>query len=82
VDDLQQFEEEEQVGRAEQQGAGDLLSDAEGKVASEAAMAIVDLSVWGTCTATPQFTRVAWALLRTLKQIKTRLRWLGSYHTS
>jgi hypothetical protein len=28
--DLQQFEEEEQAGRAEQQGAGDLLRDAEG----------------------------------------------------
>jgi hypothetical protein len=46
-DDLQQFEEEEQAGRAEQQGARDLLSDAEGSVASEggaeAAMPIVDL---------------------------------------
>jgi hypothetical protein len=33
---LQQFEEEEQAVHAEQQGAGDLLSDAEGSVASEA----------------------------------------------
>jgi hypothetical protein len=31
------------AGRAAQQGAGDLLSDAEGSVASEAAMPIVDL---------------------------------------
>jgi hypothetical protein len=46
-DDLQQFEEEEQAGRAGQQGARDLLSDAEGSAASEAgaeaAMPIVDL---------------------------------------
>jgi hypothetical protein len=46
--DLQQFEEEEQAGRAEQQGAGDLLSNAEGSGASEAsaeaAMPILDLS--------------------------------------
>jgi Fe2+ or Zn2+ uptake regulation protein len=45
--DLQQFEEEEQVGRAEQQGASALLSHAEGSVASEASaeavMPIVDL---------------------------------------
>jgi hypothetical protein len=31
-DDLQHFEEEEQVGRAEQQGAGDLLSDAKDRL--------------------------------------------------
>jgi hypothetical protein len=46
-DDLQQFEEEEQAGCAEQQGAGDLVSDAEGSVApeadAEAAKSIVDL---------------------------------------
>jgi hypothetical protein len=36
LNDLQQFEEEEQVGHAEQQGASDLLSHAEGSVASEA----------------------------------------------
>jgi hypothetical protein len=46
-DDLQQFEEEEQAGCAKQQGAGDLVSDAEGSVApeadAEAAMPIVDL---------------------------------------
>jgi hypothetical protein len=45
-DDLQQFEEEEQAG-AEQQGTGDLVSNAEGSVApeadAEAAMPIVDL---------------------------------------
>jgi hypothetical protein len=45
-DDLQ-FEEEEQAGCAEQQGAGDLVSDAEGSVApeadAEAAMPIVVL---------------------------------------
>jgi hypothetical protein len=35
-DDLQQFEEEEQAGCAEQQGAGDLVSNAEGSVAPEA----------------------------------------------
>jgi hypothetical protein len=44
-DDLQQFEEEEQAGCA-QQGAGDLVSNAEGSVApeadAEAAMPIVD----------------------------------------
>jgi hypothetical protein len=45
LDDLQQFEEEEQSGCAELQGASDLLSDAEGSVASEASavMPIVDL---------------------------------------
>jgi hypothetical protein len=46
-DNLQQCEEEEQAGRAEQQGAGDLLSYAEGSVASaavaEVAMPIADL---------------------------------------
>jgi hypothetical protein len=42
-DDLQQFEEEEQAGHTEQQGADDLLSDAEGSVASEAVMPMVDL---------------------------------------
>jgi hypothetical protein len=46
-DDLQQFEEEEQAGCAEQQSAGDLVRDAEGSVApeadAEAAMPIVDL---------------------------------------
>jgi hypothetical protein len=46
-DDLQQFEEEEQAGCAEQQGAGDLVGNAEGSVApetdAEAAMPIVDL---------------------------------------
>jgi hypothetical protein len=46
-DDLQQFDEEEQAGCAEQQGAGDLVSSAEGSVAPEAdadaAMPIVDL---------------------------------------
>jgi hypothetical protein len=42
-DDLQQFEEEEQAGHAEQQGADDLLSDAERSVASEAVMLMVDL---------------------------------------
>jgi hypothetical protein len=31
-DDLQQLEEEDQAGRAEQHGAGDLLSDAEGSL--------------------------------------------------
>jgi hypothetical protein len=70
-DDLQQFEEEEQAGCAEQQGAGDLVSDAEGSVApeadAEAAMPIVDLfAVRGWCTAAPQFTRVVWALLRAI----------------
>jgi hypothetical protein len=34
-DDLQQLQEEEQAGRAEQQGAGDLLIDAEESMASE-----------------------------------------------
>jgi hypothetical protein len=45
LDDLQQFEEEEQSGRAQKQGARDLLSDAEGSVASEAGavMPIVEL---------------------------------------
>jgi hypothetical protein len=46
-DDLQQFEEQEQAGCAEQQGTGDLVSDAEGSVGpeadAEAAMPIVDL---------------------------------------
>jgi hypothetical protein len=46
-DDLQQFDEEDQAGCAEQQGAGDLVSNAEGSVApeanAEAAMPIVDL---------------------------------------
>jgi hypothetical protein len=46
-DDPQQFEEGEQAGRADQQGADDLLSDAEGSVISEAsaeaAMPMVDL---------------------------------------
>jgi hypothetical protein len=46
-DDLQQFEEEEQAGCAEQQGACDLISNAEGSVApeadAEAAMPIGDL---------------------------------------
>jgi hypothetical protein len=42
-DDLQQFEEEEQAGRAEQQGAPDLLSDSEPSSASEAVMPMVDL---------------------------------------
>jgi hypothetical protein len=46
-DDLQQFEEEEQAGCEEQQGTGDLISNAEGSVApeadAEAAMPIVDL---------------------------------------
>jgi hypothetical protein len=42
-DDLQQFEAEEQAGHAEQQGANDLFSDAEGSVASEAVMPMVDL---------------------------------------
>jgi hypothetical protein len=46
-DDLQQFDEEEQAGCAEQQGAGDLVSIAEESVAPEAdveaAMPIVDL---------------------------------------
>jgi hypothetical protein len=79
LDDLQQFEEEEQGGRAEQNGTGDLFSNAEKSVASEAAMPIVYLfSVRGRCTAVPQFTRVVWARLRTLKQRKTRLRRLGS----
>jgi hypothetical protein len=69
-DDLR-FEEEEQAGCAEQQGAGDLVSDAEGSVAPEAdaevAMPIVDLfSVRGWCTATLQFTRVVWAFLRAI----------------
>jgi hypothetical protein len=53
------------------QSAGDLLSDAEGWVASEAsaeaAMHIVDFFlVAGRCTAAPQFTRVVWPLLRAL----------------
>jgi hypothetical protein len=70
-DDLQQVEEEEQAGCAEQQGAGDPVSDAEGSVApeadAEAAMPIVDLcSVRGWCPAAPQFTRVVWALLRAI----------------
>jgi hypothetical protein len=70
-DDLQHFEEEEQAGRAVQQGLGDLLSDAEGSVASEAgaeaAMPIVALfSGSGRCTAKLLFTRVVWALLRAL----------------
>jgi hypothetical protein len=43
LDDLQQFEGEGQAGHAEQQGADDLLSDAEGSVASEAVMLMVDL---------------------------------------
>jgi hypothetical protein len=34
-DDLHLFKEEEKAGRAKQEGAGDLLSDAEGSVASE-----------------------------------------------
>jgi hypothetical protein len=46
-DDLQQFEEEEQAGCAEQQGAGDLVGNAEGLVApeddAEATMPIIDL---------------------------------------
>jgi hypothetical protein len=46
-DALQQSEEEEQAKRAEQEGAGDLLGDAERSVTSsghtEAAMPIVDL---------------------------------------
>jgi hypothetical protein len=42
-DYLQQFEEEEQAGHTEQQGTDDLLSDAEGSVASEAVMPMVDL---------------------------------------
>jgi hypothetical protein len=46
-DDLKQFEEEEQAGYAEQQGAGDLVSDAQGSVSpepdAEAAMPVVDL---------------------------------------
>jgi hypothetical protein len=42
-DDLQQFEEEDQAGHAEQQGADDLLSDADGSVASEAVMPMVYL---------------------------------------
>jgi hypothetical protein len=75
-DDLQQFEEEEQAGRTERQGAGDLFSDAEGSVASEAAVPI-GVSVRGRCTAAPQFTRV-WALLRTFKQLKPRLRRPGN----
>jgi hypothetical protein len=46
-DDLHQFEEEEQAGCAEQQGTGDLGSDAEESIAPEAdaevVMPIVDL---------------------------------------
>jgi hypothetical protein len=57
--DLQQFEPEEQAGLAEQQGAGDLLSDAEGSAASEAAMHILAVSSFsGKCTAVQKFTRV------------------------
>jgi hypothetical protein len=40
---------------------------------------IVDLfSVRGWCTAAPQLTRVVWALLRALEQLKTQLHLLGS----
>jgi DNA-binding PucR family transcriptional regulator len=78
--DLQQFEEEEQAGRTERQGAGDLFSDAEGSVASEAAVPF-GVSVRGRCTAAPQFTRVVWALLRTLKQLKPRAGLAASYTT-
>jgi hypothetical protein len=78
-DDQQQFEEEERAGRTERQGAGGLFSNAEGSVASEAAVPIVDLlSVRGRCTAAPQFTRAVWALLRALEQLITQLRRLGS----
>jgi hypothetical protein len=78
-DDLQQFDEEEQAGRTERQGAGGLFSNAERSAASESAVPIVDLlSVRGRCTAAPQFTRVVWALLRALKQLIARLRRLGS----
>jgi hypothetical protein len=66
------LEEEEQAGHAQQQGAGDLLSDAEGSVAYEAgieaAMPIVDLySVRGRCIVRRMrqwFTRVVRALQR------------------
>jgi hypothetical protein len=54
---------EEQSGHAEQQGAGDLLSNAEGSVASEAVMPMVDFFlVRGTRTAALLFTRVVWSL--------------------
>jgi hypothetical protein len=85
VDDLQQLEEEVQVGRAEQQGVICLAmqNSAEGSVASEAgaetAMPIVDFfTVQGRCTAAPQLTIHGWALLKALYQLKVRLRRLGS----
>jgi hypothetical protein len=73
-DILQQPEEEEQAGRAEQQRSGDLLSDAEGSVASEGQCTTVLrlpcplLTCFGQkrCTAAPKFTRDVWALLRAL----------------
>jgi hypothetical protein len=62
-DDLQQFEEEDQAGHAEQQGADDLLSDADGSVASEAVMPMVYLLQ--VCEAGAYLLiRVVWALLR------------------
>jgi hypothetical protein len=76
-DDLQQLEEEEQAGHAEQQGADDRLSDAEGSVASEAVVPMVDLFLFWEEGA-QLLTRVVCALLRSLKQLKTRLRRLGS----
>jgi hypothetical protein len=70
-DGLRQCEDKVQAGRAEQQGAGDLLNGAEGSVASEAAMPIVDLfSVRGRYTTALQFTRVVWTLLRARQQLK------------
>jgi hypothetical protein len=78
-DDLQQLDEEGRAGRAELQGAGDLLSDAEGMVVYEAAMPIIDLlSVRGRWTVASQFTRVVSKLLRALQQLKRLLRRLGS----
>jgi hypothetical protein len=43
LDDLLQFEEEEQPVRTEQEGAGDLLSNAESSVAFESRNEVVDL---------------------------------------
>jgi hypothetical protein len=70
-DDLQQFEQEGQEECAEQEGAGNLFSDAEGTVASEgraeASMPVVDLFVVrGGRTTAPQFSSVVWALQRAL----------------
>jgi hypothetical protein len=74
--DDQQFEQEEQAGHTEQQGADDLFSDAEGSVASEAVMPMVNLCQ--VCEEGAQLlTRIVWALLTAFKQLKTGLRRLG-----